>query len=229
MNRLNPSIFCGRYYHLRKLRQCNEYVIRKYLKEVGNCSLLDYGCGDSPYRPLYEPHVTEYLGADIERNKSADLVISLPSGKVNSSDSRFDILLSTQVLEHVTDPKRYLEEAHRLLKPGGTLVLSTHGYWMYHPDPTDFWRWTRDGLERTISAEGFEIIETMGIFNRFASGLQLFQDGLLFKLPAFLKPLWALVFALLQMVFDNGKLTNRDASVFMVIARKKAGVANPGQ
>ena len=221
MNRLNPSLFSGRYYHLKKLRECNEHVIAQHLAGKNVATLLDYGCGDSPYRPLFEPHVGRYIGADIERNPKADILIELPSGRVAADDGSFDALLSTQVLEHVLDPAKYLQEAHRLLKPGGLMFLSTHGYWIYHPDPTDFWRWTRDGLEKTIEREGFEIVESLGIFNRFASGLQLFQDGLIFKLPKPLKALWSFGFALLHLIFDNGKLTNRDASVFMVTARKK--------
>jgi SAM-dependent methyltransferase len=221
MDRLNPSVFSGRYYHLKKLRECNEYVIQKYIAPNKVSQLLDYGCGDCPYKQIFLPVVGQYVGADIDRNPTAELIINLETGRVNAPDAQFDALLSTQVLEHVIDPSVYLKEANRLLKTNGLLVLSTHGYWMYHPDPTDFWRWTRDGLEKTIAREGFEIVETLGIMNRFASGLQLFQDGLLFKLPKPLKSIWGAFFALLQWIFDNGKLTNRDAAVFMVVARKK--------
>lgn len=221
MDRLNPSLFSGRYYHLKKLRACNEYVIEKYCKDKGISQLLDYGCGEMPYKSLFVPHVQQYLGADIERNALADIRIELPSGHVQADSARFDALLSTQVLEHVLSPSAYLQEAHRLLKTDGLLFLSTHGYWIYHPDPTDLWRWTRDGLERTIAQEGFEIVETLGIFNRLASGLQLFQDGAIYKFPKPLRKVWSFLFAVLQMIFDNGKLTNRDASVYMVVARKK--------
>jgi SAM-dependent methyltransferase len=217
--RLNPSWSSGRYYHLTKLREANEYVVDRHLKGRGLGRLLDLGCGDMPYRPLYEPHVAAYVGADLPRNARATVHID-PEGRVAAGDGEFGIVLSTQVLEHVVDPDRYLDEARRLLAPHGLLVLSTHGYWMYHPDPTDFWRWTRDGLERTIERHGFEVLETLGIFNRFASGLQLFQDGLLFRLGPVLRKVWALAFAGLQRLFDNGRLTNRDASVFIVVARK---------
>ncbi len=219
MDRLNPAFFSGRYYHLKKLRECNEHVVATYLKDKNRASLLDYGCGDRPYKPLFDPHVGRYLGADIDLNQSADILIDRKTGRVDTEE-QFDVLLSTQVLEHVTDPATYLQEAHRLLQPDGLLILSTHGYWIYHPDPTDFWRWTRDGLEKIIVREGFEIVETLGIFNRFASGLQIFQDGLFFKIPKPLRFLWTGWFALFQLILDNGSLHNRDASVFMVVARK---------
>ena len=221
MDRLNPAFFSGRYYHLKKLRECNEHVVATYIAGKDHAVLLDYGCGDRPYKPLFVGHVGRYLGADIDINPTADILIDRTTGRVDAADAQFDVLLSTQVLEHVTDPATYLQEAHRLLQKDGLLILSTHGYWIYHPDPTDFWRWTRDGLEKTIAREGFEIVETLGIFNRFASGLQLFQDGLLFKIPKSLRFLWTGWFSLLQMILDNGSLHNRDASVFMVVARKK--------
>lgn len=218
--RLNPSFWAGRYYHLKKLRQCTELAIDKHIK--GNVSsLLDFGCGKSPYKPLFEPYVKEYVGADIELNEYSKVLINKENGQIDTPDASFDAILSTQVLEHVTNPSAYLKEACRVLRKDGLLVLSTHGYWVYHPDPTDYWRWTRDGLEKIIAAEGFEIVETYGIFNRFASGLQLFQDGLINKLPVGFRQIWCGFFAVLQIIFDNGKTNNRDASVFMVIARKR--------
>ena len=43
-------------------------------------------------------------------------------------------------------PARYLAECFRVLRPGGRLLLSTHGMFVYHPDPDDYWRWTCAGL-----------------------------------------------------------------------------------
>ncbi len=42
-----------------------------------------------------------------------------------------------------------------MLRPGGALVLSTHGVWLYHPHPEDHRRWTREGLVGDIQANGF--------------------------------------------------------------------------
>lgn len=218
--RLKPLFWGGRYYHLIKLRQCNEYVIDKYIKGH-NRSLLDFGCGECPYKPIIAPHVKSYIGADITLNEHAQLLINPETGHIDVGDNHFDTLLSTQVLEHVISPTNYLREAHRVLQQDGLLILSTHGYWMYHPDPTDFWRWTRDGLEKIIRDEGFEIVETLGIFNRFTSGLQLMQDALIHKLPNGPRQVWNSIFAVLQLIFDNGRLNNRDASVYMVVAKKK--------
>ena len=59
-----------------------------------------------------------------------------------SRTTSFDAVLSTQVLEHVADPGALPAERFRVLRPGGRLLLSTHGIFVYHPDPDDYWRWT---------------------------------------------------------------------------------------
>jgi SAM-dependent methyltransferase len=115
-----------------------------------------------PYRELFEPYVRKYIGCDLPGNDLADNLID-PSGVLPFNSSSVDIVLSSQVLEHVEDPSLYLNEAHRILKAKGVLILSTHGIWRFHPDPTDFRRWTCDGLRREIDRAKFEIIHFKGI------------------------------------------------------------------
>ena len=127
------------------------------------------------------------------------------------------------MLEHVVNPNAYLIEANRVLKTGGKLILSTHGYWMFHPDPTDFWRWTSTGLQKIVKEAGFEIIYFKGIIGRSAMGLQLFQDGILFKLPKFLRPVLAIIMQPLIIFFDKTtaqETRDKDACTFILVATK---------
>jgi SAM-dependent methyltransferase len=62
----------------------------------------------------------------------------------------YDFVLSTQVLEHAEDPTTYLQECCRVLRPGGHLLLTTHGIFEDHALPHDYWRWTAGGLQRMI-------------------------------------------------------------------------------
>jgi SAM-dependent methyltransferase len=91
-------------------------------------------------------------------------------------DCTADVVVSTQVLEHVPDPRAYLLECRRILKPGGMLILTTHGYWEYHPQPTDLWRWTGPGLRKLVEASGFRVLDCTGLLGLASSGLHLFQD-----------------------------------------------------
>lgn len=78
-----------------------------------------------------------------------------PGKRVDLPDDSADGVVSFQVLEHVWDLDWYLGECQRILRPGGWLLLSTHGTWLYHAHPTDFRRWTRDGLVEELQCRQF--------------------------------------------------------------------------
>jgi SAM-dependent methyltransferase len=189
----------------------------------GNNKLIDYGCGNMPYRPLFEKSGFHYSGFDFPGNDKADGIIS-PDGRLMAGDNSFHFLLSSQVLEHVVDPSLYLKEAWRVLIPNGKLLLSTHGVWKYHPDPTDFWRWTGDGLRKIIADNGFEMVRFEGIVGPAATGIQIFQDAWYGRLP---QPLRTLFIRLCQvaMQFCDKRCTQEvkanDACVYLLEAVKK--------
>jgi SAM-dependent methyltransferase len=117
---------------------------------------LDYGADVSPYRELLGR--CQLRSADLPKaDRQPDYLIDESSQLVSVAANTFDGVLSTQVLEHLPDPASYLREARRVLRPGGTLVLSTHGIWEDHPGPLDLRRWTLQGLEHEVTAQGFTV------------------------------------------------------------------------
>lgn len=221
--RLHPSLFSTRYLHLRELKKHTLRLLNKYNPRGRESLLLDFGCGDMPYREVIELKVGHYLGVDLKMNPKAAHHIDFDS-KTDLPGECADIILSNQVLEHVDAPQGYLQEARRLLKPDGVMILSTHGYWFYHPTPNDYWRWTSAGLRKTMEAEGFEILEFKGVMGLIASGLQLFQDGVANKLPGVLKSAWALVMQTFIRAVDkmnSQAQKDKDASLYIMAVRKK--------
>jgi SAM-dependent methyltransferase len=183
--------------------------------------VLDYGCADQPYRRLFGPGV-RYDGADLPGNDLAEIEIQ-PDGSLPEPDGSFDALLSTQVLEHVVDPRVYLGECFRVLRPGGRMLLTTHGMMVYHPDPIDLWRWTGAGLQHEVRRAGFEIERFEGIMGLTATGLQITQDAIYWKLPRPLRPLLALVAQSLIRLVDRlqSPESRRDnALVYGLVARR---------
>jgi SAM-dependent methyltransferase len=221
--RLYPSLFHSRYRVLTGLRKAVERFVENHVKGRGFRTVLDVGAGSAPYRPLLVPHVERYTTVDLPGTR-ADVELT-SEGRVPLRDASADVLLSNQVLEHVEDPRAHVLELARLLDPRGILLLSTHGHWMYHPSPADYWRWTGPGLRRTLEGAGFEVVDTVGVLGRAAAGLQLFHDGVVGAIPARLRPLLALCLAGTMPMVDRLDRSNRseDASVFVITARPSRG------
>ncbi len=209
------------------------YIIRALPEGIANLSadlrvgpdatVLDYGCADVPYRHLF-PAGCEYIAADLEGNPDATHTLA-PDGRVPIADASCDAVLSTQALEHVADPDLYLAECRRVLRPGGRLLLTTHGVMPYHPDPVDYWRWTCAGLQRIVEAHGFEVVRFEGIMGLSASGLQLFQDGVYYRLPRLLRPAFALVIQTAIAIadrFEGAEARRMNALVFGVVAQRRS-------
>src|SRR5674476_384850 len=74
-------------------------------------------------------------------------------------NSSFDTVFSTQTIEHVGDHQGLVNEAYRLLKPGGYFIVSGPMYWHLHEEPYDFFRFTKYGFKYIFEKAGFEIVE----------------------------------------------------------------------
>ena len=141
--------------------------------------VIDYGCGNMPYKPLFEAAGCRYLGADFEG--TPDIQIA-PNGHIDVADASADLVVSFQVLEHVRDLGAYFAEARRVLKPDGRLLLSTHGVWLYHAHPEDHRRWTRQGLVAEINGFGFEVTDCAPVVGPLAWTTVLRLTGFCFVL-----------------------------------------------
>jgi SAM-dependent methyltransferase len=147
--RIEPTPGDNAYLHLTDL-----LLGLKTLMPSNTTRILDYGCGGSPYRPLF--CACTYHRADLAGDLAVDFEYC-PDSLLPADLADYDCVLSTQVLEHVLSPTTYLAEAYRILKPGGHLLLSTHGLFEDHACPYDYWRWTVYGLRKLIEDTGFNV------------------------------------------------------------------------
>jgi hypothetical protein len=126
-------------------------------------SLLEVGCGDQPYRKLVPPEC-RYLGIDQGGTKDAfdmgsNEEIILYSGSIfPSSDSAFDSLFHTEVLEHVFHHREFLRECRRVLKAQGEMMFSVPFQARFHFAPHDYFRYTPSALQALLEEAGFEDI-----------------------------------------------------------------------
>jgi SAM-dependent methyltransferase len=96
---------------------------------------------------------TVYTGIDREGPLSNPTVVGSAESLPFENES-FDVVLSTQVFEHLVDPAAAMKEAVRVLKRGGRLILTVPGVWPTHEAPHDYWRFTRHGLHDLLNCNG---------------------------------------------------------------------------
>ena len=116
---------------------------------------LDIGSGHGPY-DHYFPH---RVSVDIEPGQGVDHVADAHD-LLRFDDGSFEVVLATAVLEHLHTPQQAINEMYRVLKPGGSVILTTRFIFPLHNIPGDYWRFTRYGLERLFrDFKHVEVIE----------------------------------------------------------------------
>ena len=118
--------------------------------------VLDVGCGYKPYRS-WIPGAARYFGIDVFDGPEVDAVIE-PGEPWPVRDAEFDVVLCTQVLEHVGDLELTVNELIRAVKPGGTVVISVPFMFGEHNSPHDYRRFSRHGIRRLFE-DRLEIVE----------------------------------------------------------------------
>lgn len=105
-----------------------------------NSWLLDYGAGRGNVAQMnFRGRVAHAAGVDVEpavrQNPFLDSsgVIDLTNGRIPYDDNMFDVVVSDNVLEHVSDPVGVFREVRRVLKPGGVFIAKTPNRRHYMP------------------------------------------------------------------------------------------------
>jgi SAM-dependent methyltransferase len=199
VDRDRPHIFHRDYWPLRVLREGVRDFLARHGAELTGGKAIDFGAGDSPYRAPITATGMSLTCADIDPTDPD--VLAIDNGRVPLPDASVDLVLSTQVLEHVPDVHAYLREAFRLLRPGGLLYLTTHGAFILHRHPADPRRWTTDGLRYELEQAGFavECIDPrIGILATSTHLRSMTLGGLTRRIPltGWLRPLIYLLFNL---------------------------------
>jgi len=178
-------------------------ALKKAQHQVKSGMILDVGCGMKPYKSLLNASGSAYYGTDYpltmkgSYGKSTKADFFSESTLLPFNNNTFDTLLSTQMLEHVSDPKKVIQEMGRVLKPGGIMILSAPMTWPLHEEPYDFFRYTLHGLRHLLQKANFEILDEIPRGNNFTTMAQMLLDTQLDNTSqSFPKRLYSLILSL---------------------------------
>ena len=142
------------------------------MHELRGKSVADIGCGAGPFLDLVKGFAAKTIAVEPNQCYHESLrqrgheVFTWAQDVPAEMSSGIDAAVSYSVLEHVEDPLKFLQDIHRLLKPGGTLALSTPNAddWMVanSPDYAAFfyrkvhlWYFTASALQKLATLAGF--------------------------------------------------------------------------
>lgn len=120
-------------------------------RHATNRPTLDIGAQNGPYAAQFPARV----GLDILPGRGVRIIGDAQA--LGIRDSAFPVILCTEVLEHLPEPQKAIDEMFRVLEPGGTLLLTTRFLFPIHDAPHDYFRYTKYGLRHLLRR--FEIVE----------------------------------------------------------------------
>ena len=145
--------------------------------------ILDLGAGFGTYRAALKRRGDLYVGADMQLyNMTLDILAD--GRQLPFAADEFDTIFCSQVLEHTPEPWQLLDEAYRVLSPGGVLILSVPHLSYIHAAPEDYYRYTDYGLIFLLRQAGFERIEVQPAGGIFSLVGGMLQSVCLASLPA---------------------------------------------
>lgn len=209
----------------------NNNILTNKSKSI-NGVVYDLGCGTRPYESDILQVADQYIGVDwgytlhdLKADIVADLNKPLP---INSTIA--DTITSFQVMEHLYEPQVMLNEAHRILKKDGKIILTVPFQWWIHEAPYDYFRYTLHGLNYMFQKAGFVDIKitsntgffTMWILKMNYFSTRLIRGPIILKLffKAFLIPVWFVSQVLAPILDKLDRNPALETGGYTVVARK---------
>lgn len=129
-------------YYIAQFLAAHRADIRGVCLEFEDCLYVNWFGGSAVER-------VEILHGD-NQNPKATIVADLTKPN-NLPGAQFDCVICTHVLHIIPEPHRLVGELHRLLKPGGVLLVAVPQASMCDPRQGELWRFTREGLRLTLT------------------------------------------------------------------------------
>jgi SAM-dependent methyltransferase len=198
-------------------------AIKKVLTELKNKEDIGLNIGAG-----YTRHHPQMKNLDIFPGENIDIIGR--AEKLPVADESISLILTQETLEHVENPNQAVIEMYRVLKPNALVYCQLPFIIGYHPGPTDYWRFTKEGIEEIFTRNGFKV-EEIGIsvggatgFYRiavefFASLLSIPLSKLYIPFKAFFS-LFLYPIKWLDLLFQYSNEKDRIVGGYYIIAKK---------
>ena len=91
----------------------------------------------------YRPYFPNAYTVTKRKDKKADMHVDLYYEELSKiPDESYEVILCTGLLEHIPDPQRIINDFHRILKPGGHIIIGASAVFSFHECPNDFYHFT---------------------------------------------------------------------------------------
>ena len=155
-----------------------QFIIYSTTQIKNGSIVLDAGAGSMNYKPFFMNYIyvaTDFCKADKIYQDQNDLDFICDLKKIPDRDNTYDAIINIQVIEHIDEPSKMLNEFYRILKKDGKLFLTAPQGWGLHDEPFHYFNFTRYGLKKLFNDSGFKILfikERGGYFSYLTLRLQ---------------------------------------------------------
>jgi SAM-dependent methyltransferase len=133
------------------VREC----LRRYVS--AGTRVGDLGCGEQPFREEVEQLGGSYIGIDLTQNRDASVEVLADAGALPFPENHFDVILCTELLEHLADPRRAIAEMARVIRKTGRVILTVPFMYPLHEEPRDYLRLTPHAMQDYARTGGLEV------------------------------------------------------------------------
>lgn len=150
--RLYPSLADPNWLVLKERRR----IFERWLTQLsaGELDVLDVGGRIQPYRALIANRLRRYVAVDLHLTPLVNVMAR--GEQLPLADAEFNLVICTQVLEYVVQPSLVFAEIHRVLRPGGVLLLSAPSACIVDGED-ECWRFLPAGLRHLLA--GFSRVQ----------------------------------------------------------------------
>ena len=155
------------------------FEISKHVKNIGGV-VIDLGGGKNPsYERFWNIKPEKFVRVDINEKSGPDIIADL-NKPLPFSDNFSDTIFLFNVIYILESPTAVLKEIHRVLKRGGKLFMTSPFIFNEAKEPSDYWRFTSEGLEKILKEAGFNDYFIIPVGERFSATVYLLTPFLFF-------------------------------------------------